>query len=132
MQPFGLATPEACKKISSGYALFAYREKRFEATIIPLKILEILDYRGNRLSQVTCRHEIECSRPKRFHEFLKFIEHVIDVQAETKVIDAAITVTFNNDRFQVRSVLEQKRTRHHDKNSKRFLIRGDAGFNTLA
>ena len=31
MQPFGLATPEACKYISPGYAFFAYPGKRFNA-----------------------------------------------------------------------------------------------------
>jgi len=29
MQAFGLATPEACKYISPGYAFFAYRGKTF-------------------------------------------------------------------------------------------------------
>ena len=29
MQPFGLATPEACKYISPGYAFFAYPGKTF-------------------------------------------------------------------------------------------------------
>ena len=29
LQPFGLATPEACKNISPGYAFFAYPGKTF-------------------------------------------------------------------------------------------------------
>jgi len=30
VQPFGLATPEACKYISPGYAFFAYPGKKFQ------------------------------------------------------------------------------------------------------
>ena len=35
MQPFGLATPEACKYVSPGYAPFAYPGLTFEARNAP-------------------------------------------------------------------------------------------------
>src|SRR5205085_11864449 len=40
VQPFGLATPEACKYISPGYAFFAYPGKRFTARIAPRRWCE--------------------------------------------------------------------------------------------
>src|SRR5437868_12279924 len=40
LQPFGLATPEACKDISSGYAFFAYPGRRFTVRIAPRRRCE--------------------------------------------------------------------------------------------
>src|SRR5262245_35209535 len=54
-----------------------------------LKTLEILDYLRNRLSQITRRHEIECPWPQRLHEFFEFVKHIIDAQAEAKMVEAA-------------------------------------------
>src|SRR5690242_14903172 len=70
------------------------------------KIFEILDYRSDRFSQVTRRHEIEGPRPKRFHEFFKLIEDVVDVQTETEMVNPAVAVTFNHNRLEVRTALK--------------------------
>jgi len=44
MQPFGLATPEACKNISPGYALFAYPGKTFRGENRTPKMVRGLDH----------------------------------------------------------------------------------------
>src|SRR5438132_12461500 len=43
MQPFGLATPEACKNISPGYAFFAYPGQTFPGDNRTPKVVRGLD-----------------------------------------------------------------------------------------
>ena len=68
---------------ASSPPLEAGNSSLFRSATCLLKVLEILDYRSDRLAQVTRRHEIEGPWPKRFHESFELIEDVIDVQTET-------------------------------------------------
>src|SRR2546427_3745213 len=88
-----------------------------------LQLPEVVNNFRNRLSQVAGAEKIERAWMKRLHDLLELIEDVVDVEAETKVVDAAVAITLNLERPKIGTAFKQARACHHHDNAKRIAFR---------
>src|SRR6185369_4632652 len=87
------------------------------------KTVEVFDDLGERLSKIASVHDLECPRVKGFYEFGQVIKHIVFVQAQRDVVEAAVAVALDIQRFHIGSLGEHQRTRNDHKHALRRTFR---------
>src|SRR5437867_1491300 len=71
------------------------------------ELAQVFDDLRDSLPEIPRSHQIENARAKRFHHFFQFVEDIVRIQAETKVVDTAVAIAFDLQRSEVGAAFKQ-------------------------